>query len=161
MEHEIDDPSNNDSASDEAKSSSSSGKDPVDRSSPKGIEESDDNEVVLKFNEDLLCEHHALKTPDSSRKFVPTTAWNILKKYFPEAKEYPVDTPSCCHCEAKMETAQKAKEGDKIRAKLQKDELSDLYYAKNRNEIMKCKDPEKDFYIVEKGFLDSWRSFIR
>lgn len=61
----------------------------------------------------------------------------------------------------KMENAQKAKKDDKIKAKQQKDELSDFYYGKNRNEILKCSDPDKLFYIVEKGFLDSWRSFIR
>lgn len=60
-----------------------------------------------------------------------------------------------------MENAQKAKKDDKIKAKQQKDELTDLYYAKNRNEILKCNDRNKLFYIVEKGFLDSWRSFIR
>lgn len=60
-----------------------------------------------------------------------------------------------------MENAQKAKKDDKIKAKQQKDELIDLYYARNRNEISKCEDTEKIFYIVEKGFLDSWRSFIR
>lgn len=61
----------------------------------------------------------------------------------------------------KMENAQKAKKDDKIKAKQQRDELNDLYHGRNRNEILKCEDPEKTFYIVEKGFLDSWRSFIR
>jgi len=61
----------------------------------------------------------------------------------------------------RMENAQKAKKDDKIKAKQQKDELTDLYYGKNRNEILKCDDPNRLFYIVEKGFLDSWRSFIR
>lgn len=60
-----------------------------------------------------------------------------------------------------MENAQKAKKDDKIKAKQQKDELNDLYHGKNRNEILKCEEPEKAFYIVEKGFLDSWRSFLR
>lgn len=60
-----------------------------------------------------------------------------------------------------MESAQRAKKDDKIKAKQQKDELTDLYYGKNRNEISKCSDPAKSFYIVEKSFLDSWRSFIR
>lgn len=60
-----------------------------------------------------------------------------------------------------MENAQRAKKDDKIKAKQQKDELTDLYYGKNRNEISKCDDPSKLFYIVEKSFLDSWRSFIR
>lgn len=60
-----------------------------------------------------------------------------------------------------MENAQRAKKDDKIKAKQQKDELTDLYYGRNRNEISKCDDPEKSFYIVEKSFLDSWRSFIR
>lgn len=61
----------------------------------------------------------------------------------------------------KMENAQKAKKDDKIKAKHQKDELNDLYHARNRNEILKCEDPGKPFYIVEKGFLDGWRSFVR
>lgn len=60
-----------------------------------------------------------------------------------------------------MENAQKAKKDDKIKAKQQKDELNDLYHGKNRNEILKYEEPEKAFYIVEKGFLDSWRSFLR
>ena len=60
-----------------------------------------------------------------------------------------------------MESAQKAKKDDKIKAKQQKDELTNLYHDKNRNEIVKCGDSNKLFYIVEKSFLDSWRSFIR
>lgn len=65
------------------------------------------------------------------------------------------------YVQEKMENAEKAKKDDKIKARQQKDELMDLYYGRNRNEISKCNDPEKLFYIVEKGFLDSWRSFIR
>ena len=154
IEHEIDDPSNADSAPEE-------GKDSMGNSSPKDAEESEENDAVMNFNEDLLCEHNALKTPDSSRKIVPANAWTILRKYFPKSMEYPVLTESCMVCEARMESVQKAKEDDKLKAKLQKDELGDLYYAKNRTEIMKCNDPEKKFYIVEKGFIDGWRSFLR
>lgn len=160
MEHEIEDPSANDSAPEDAKSSSSKDH-PLEECSTRDTEESEENEAVINFNEDLLCEHGALKTPDSSRKIVPAVAWSILKKYFPESKEYPLCTDSCIICEAKMQSAQRAKEDDKIRAKLQKDELSDLYFGKHRNEIMKCSDTEKTYYIIEKGFLDSWRSFIR
>ncbi|XP_076161191.1 ubiquitin carboxyl-terminal hydrolase 48 isoform X2 [Ptiloglossa arizonensis] len=128
---------------------------------PKEIEESEENEVIIYFNEDLLCEHNSLKTPDSTRKVVPREAWTILRKYFPESKEYPIGSGSCSICEEKMENAQKAKKDDKIKAKQQKDELIELYHGRNRNEIMKCDDLEKKFYIVEKSFLDSWRSFVR
>ncbi|XP_061940511.1 ubiquitin carboxyl-terminal hydrolase 48 isoform X2 [Apis cerana] len=123
--------------------------------------EGEENEVIIYFNEDLLCEHGSLKTPDSTRKIVPREAWMILRKYFPGSKEYPIGSSSCSICEEKMENAQKAKKDDKIKAKQQKDELNDLYHGKNRNEILKCEEPEKAFYIVEKGFLDSWRSFLR
>ncbi|XP_017788014.1 PREDICTED: ubiquitin carboxyl-terminal hydrolase 48-like [Habropoda laboriosa] len=123
--------------------------------------EGEENEIILYFNEDLLCEHNSLKTPDSSRKVVPREAWMNLQKYFPESKEYVVGSASCSICEEKMENAQKAKKDDKIKAKQQKDELNDLYHCRNRNEILKCEDPEKPYYIVEKGFLDSWRSFVR
>ncbi|OAD55682.1 Ubiquitin carboxyl-terminal hydrolase 48 [Eufriesea mexicana] len=123
--------------------------------------ENEENEIIIYFNEDLLCEHGSLKTPDSTRKIVPCEAWMILRKYFPESKEYPIGSMSCSICEEKMENAQKAKKDDKIKAKQQKDELNDLYHGRNRNEILKCEDPEKAFYIVEKGFLDSWRSFVR
>lgn len=159
---------------------------------PKEVEENKENEAIINFNEDLLCEHKSLKTADSSRKVIPQEAWSILKKYFPGSKEYPVGSSSCLICEVdkpfilvytnklfkyfssifqlhlciidsqeKMENAQRAKKDDKIKAKQQKDELTDLYYGRNRNEISKCSDSEKSFYIVEKGFLDSWRSFIR
>ncbi|XP_036150538.1 ubiquitin carboxyl-terminal hydrolase 48-like [Monomorium pharaonis] len=134
-------------------------KDPND--SPKEVEENKENEIIINFNEDLLCEHKSLKTADSSRKVIPQEAWSILKKYFPDANEYPVGSSSCSICEEKMENAQRAKKDDKIKAKQQKDELIDLYYGKNRNEISKCNSSEKSFYVVEKGFLDSWRSFIR
>ncbi|XP_018404370.1 PREDICTED: ubiquitin carboxyl-terminal hydrolase 48-like isoform X1 [Cyphomyrmex costatus] len=128
---------------------------------PKEVEENKENEVIINFNEDLLCEHKSLKTADSSRKVIPQEAWLILKKYFPDSKEYLVGSSSCSICEERMENAQRAKKDDKIKAKQQKDELTDLYYGKNRNEISKCNEPQKSFYIVEKSFLDSWRSFIR
>ncbi|KAL0101386.1 hypothetical protein PUN28_018901 [Cardiocondyla obscurior] len=127
----------------------------------KEVEDDKEHEVIINFNEDLLCEHKSLKTADSSRKVIPQEAWLILKKYFPDSKEYTVGSSSCLICEERMESAQRAKKDDKIKAKQQKDELTDLYYGKNRNEISKCDNPEKSFYIVEKGFLDSWRSFIR
>ncbi|RLU27214.1 hypothetical protein DMN91_001014 [Ooceraea biroi] len=125
------------------------------------IEENDESEAIINFNEDLLCEHNSLKTADSSRRVIPQEAWSILRKYFPDSKEYPVQSSSCSICEERMENAQRAKKDDKIKAKQQKDQLIDLYYCRNRNEISKCDDPGKLFYIVEKGFLDSWRSFIR
>ncbi|GAB1862262.1 ubiquitinyl hydrolase 1 [Camponotus japonicus] len=128
---------------------------------PKEVEENEENEIIINFNEDLLCEHNSLKTADSSRRVIPQEAWLILRKYFPDSKEYSIGSSSCAICEERMENAQKAKKDDKIKAKQQKDELTDLYYGKNRNEIFKCDDPNRLFYIVEKGFLDSWRSFIR
>ncbi|XP_023289479.1 ubiquitin carboxyl-terminal hydrolase 48 [Orussus abietinus] len=71
--------------------------------SSKEVEESEENEVVINFNEDLLCEHYSLKSPDSSRKVVPREVWHILKKYFPDSKEYPADTPACSVCEMKIQ----------------------------------------------------------
>ncbi|XP_014488436.1 PREDICTED: ubiquitin carboxyl-terminal hydrolase 48-like isoform X4 [Dinoponera quadriceps] len=127
----------------------------------KEVEENEGNEIIINFNEDLLCEHNSLKTADSSRKIIPQEAWSILRKYFPDSKEYPIGASSCSICEERMENAQRAKKDDKIKAKQQKDELTDLYYGKNRNEISKCDDSNKLFYLVEKGFLDSWRSFVR
>lgn len=61
--------------------------------------EGEENEVIIYFNEDLLCEHGSLKTPDSTRKVVPREAWMILRKYFPESKEYPIGAASCSICE--------------------------------------------------------------
>lgn len=62
------------------------------------IEEDDENDV-LNFNEDLLCEHNCLRTPDSSRKIVPKEAWDILRKYFPDAREFPINVNPCDICE--------------------------------------------------------------
>lgn len=121
--------------------------------------EEDEMDKILNFNDDLLCDHGALRAPDASRRIIPAAAWIILKKYFPSASEYPMLTPSCIICEEKVENEQRAKKDDKIKAKQQKEELSDLYYGKNRSEIQKC--PDKLYYLVERDFLDSWKSFIR
>lgn len=67
----------------------------------KEVEDCEENEVVLNFNEDLLCEHNLLKTPDSSRKIVPREVWSILRKYFPNSKEYSFGTSSCSICEVR------------------------------------------------------------
>lgn len=56
-----------------------------------------------------------------------------------------------------MEQALRTKEDHKVLAKKQKEELTDLYYGKNRPKFtqgIQC-------YIIEKSFLDSWRSFVR
>ncbi|XP_051175741.1 ubiquitin carboxyl-terminal hydrolase 48-like isoform X2 [Leptopilina boulardi] len=124
------------------------------------IEEDDENDV-LNFNEDLLCEHNCLRTPDSSRKIVPKEAWDILRKYFPDAREFPINVNPCDICEASLETVQKSKEEDKVKAREQKNALKNLYYGKHRNELLKCTDPTITYYIVEKEFLDNWHSFIR
>lgn len=65
----------------------------------KEIEENEENEIIINFNEDLLCEHNSLKTADSSRKVIPQEAWLILRKYFPDSKEYPIGSSSCLICE--------------------------------------------------------------
>lgn len=63
------------------------------------IEENEENEAIINFNEDLLCEHNSLKTADSSRRVIPQEAWTILRKYFPDSKEYAIQSPSCSICE--------------------------------------------------------------
>lgn len=87
MEHEIqaEDGSSTNGPREDSKSSRNKEND-----GPKDTEEDEENEIRLYFNEDLLCEHHSLKTPDSSRKVVSREAWMILHKYFPESKEYPI-----------------------------------------------------------------------
>jgi len=67
--------------------------------SKENIEENDESEAIINFNEDLLCEHNLLKTADSSRRVIPQEAWSILRKYFPDSKEYPVQSSSCSICE--------------------------------------------------------------
>ncbi|XP_015114794.1 ubiquitin carboxyl-terminal hydrolase 48 [Diachasma alloeum] len=121
----------------------------------------EESEPIMNFNEDLLCEHDGLRIPDASRKIVPGAAWRILKKYFPKAAEYPVGTNSCIICEEKNETAEKAKADHKIWGKLQKDHLSELYHGKNRNEVIKDKNCHKVYFIVDKGFVDVWKTFTR
>ncbi|XP_024945389.1 ubiquitin carboxyl-terminal hydrolase 48 isoform X2 [Cephus cinctus] len=125
------------------------------------VAEKEQEDTILNFNEDILCEHGLLKSPDATRKIVPLEVWSILKKYFPGCNEYIHSVMPCTICLERQKAAQKAKEGDKARAKQQKEELIDLYYGKNRIEILDCEDPTRKYYIVEKGFLDSWRNFIR
>ncbi|KAK0081893.1 hypothetical protein PV325_011420 [Microctonus aethiopoides] len=122
-------------------------------------DDEEESDVLSNFNDDLLCEHGSLRTSDASRKIVPAAAWNILRKYFPAAMEYSATTAACSICEEKVENAKRAKEDDKIKAKQQKEELNDIYYGKKRDEILKCQD--KKCYIVEKGFIDAWKSFVR
>lgn len=69
---------------------------------PKEIEENEDNEAIINFNEDLLCEHDALKTADSSRRIIPQETWLIIRKYFPDSKEYPIGSKSCSICEVDL-----------------------------------------------------------
>lgn len=65
----------------------------------KEVDENEENETIINFNEDLLCEHNSLKTADSSRRVIPQEAWLILRKYFPDSKEYPIRSSSCLICE--------------------------------------------------------------
>lgn len=92
MEQEVDDCQ--DIPQEESKNSAKDGND-----CPKEMEEHEGNEIIINFNEDLLCEHNSLKTADSSRKVIPQEAWSILRKYFPDSKEYPVGSSSCSICE--------------------------------------------------------------
>lgn len=71
-------------------------KDGLSNDCPKEVEENKENETIINFNEDLLCEHKSLKTADASRKVIPQEAWLILVKYFPDSKEYPVGASSSC-----------------------------------------------------------------
>lgn len=68
----------------------------------KDLEECEDNNII-NFNEDLLCPHHNLSTPLNRRKVVPEEAWEILRKYFPDSKEYPANTPACPECEVMVQ----------------------------------------------------------
>lgn len=91
MEQEVDD------CQDIPQEENKTGKDGSDCS--KEVEEGEGNEIIINFNEDLLCEHNSLKTADSSRKVIPQEAWVILRKYFPDSKEYPIGSTSCSICE--------------------------------------------------------------
>ncbi|KAJ8686400.1 hypothetical protein QAD02_022194, partial [Eretmocerus hayati] len=120
-----------------------------------------DGDENLNFNEDLLCDHNSLRT-DSKKKIVPVEAWIILKKYFQNCNEYKSTAPACSLCEKNLESAAKIKESDKIKAKLQKDQLSELYHDKSRNKILESvKFGQGTCCVVDRTFLDAWRSFIR
>ncbi|XP_011503310.1 PREDICTED: ubiquitin carboxyl-terminal hydrolase 48-like isoform X3 [Ceratosolen solmsi marchali] len=123
--------------------------------------EETDEEENWNFNEDLLCEHNSLRVLDSKRKIVPIEAWLILRTYFPNCNEYPSNAVVCSVCQENLELAKKTKEFDKVNAKLQKDQLSDLYYEKSRHKIVESLTSNEPCYIIEKGFLDTWRLFIR
>ena len=40
-----------------------------------------------------------LNPDESCRRAVSAPVWNILKKYFPSAPEFPFNSPVCMHCE--------------------------------------------------------------
>ena len=67
-------------------------------------EEESEDDAILNFNEDLLCEHNRLRTPDSSRKIIPREAWEILRKYFPNSRVFPVTSIPCDICEVCFHT---------------------------------------------------------
>lgn len=62
-----------------------------------------DEDDIINFNEDLLCEHKGLKVPNSKKKLVPQEAWDILKQYFPNCKEYTLDSSNCKTCEVSID----------------------------------------------------------
>lgn len=95
MEHEIEDEDCQDPHASRGDRKSSN----KESEGSKEADESEGNEIILYFNEDLLCEHGSLKTPDSTRKVVPGEAWTTLRKYFPESKEYAIGSASCSICE--------------------------------------------------------------
>ena len=54
--------------------------------------------AVKVFNEDLLCQHGSLEPQKSVRKLIPFAAWEILQRYFPEAREFKEDDAACPVC---------------------------------------------------------------
>lgn len=65
--------------------------------------DSEDNDIIY-FNEDFLCEHGGLSSVSSKRKVIPQEAWEIIRKYFPGSKEYPFGSDACIVCEVSFQS---------------------------------------------------------
>ncbi|KAK3102469.1 hypothetical protein FSP39_011588 [Pinctada imbricata] len=116
-------------------------------------------ELVLQFNEDLLCQYHGDLDPDvSCRKLIPEKIWNRLKEYFPNCPEYESDAPVCSKCCTLIQVDQENKDVNKRLAAAQKQVLGDLFNDRKR--------PQKfvlgqELNVVSASFVEEWRKFIR
>lgn len=112
---------------------------------------------------------------ENKRRLVSENVWNILRKYFSKCKEFNGNSQNCSECLENKVQSQEALIQNKAMANEQKQNLSDLFFDKNRPSFKKSvpSAPSEDtstskellqdeeFYIVDSHFLDLWRKYIR
>ena len=84
------------------------------------------------FNSDMICQHGQLCIAESRRRLVSKEIWDKMKTYFPDAPDFPKDSPLCEHCLGLADKAKLALEVKKDTANKQKNALSDILNDRNR-----------------------------
>ncbi|XP_031556850.1 ubiquitin carboxyl-terminal hydrolase 48-like [Actinia tenebrosa] len=123
----------------------------------------EEEEDLMKFNEDLMCEHGNLSANATCRKLIQESIWQRLLYYFDSAREFPEDHPICQQCQVESEDERKIQELNKARATEERVALSNLYYNKHRPDLHNNDEEHSKLcvYAVSNSFLDRWRSFLR
>ncbi|XP_071945770.1 ubiquitin carboxyl-terminal hydrolase 48-like [Antedon mediterranea] len=112
-----------------------------------------------KFNCELVCAHGNLSTDSSQRRMIPTVAWNLLKKYFPDAPEYDYEQQICLKCKEIKQEDEQVSNRNKIIAAEEKTVLLQLYLDKHRPQWKK--QEQREVMLISKLFVEEWRNFVK
>ncbi|KAL5014558.1 hypothetical protein ScPMuIL_008828 [Solemya velum] len=118
-----------------------------------------EKESVLRFNEDLLCQHNNLCVDlNVVGKLIPADVWQRLQKYFPACPTFTGDSGTCDHCRLSIYKEQQNIDSNKIRAVEQKTALHDLFNDRKRP-LLENGTPVVN--VISTIFLQDWRKFIK
>ncbi|TRY79895.1 hypothetical protein TCAL_10043 [Tigriopus californicus] len=113
----------------------------------------------LHFNSDIVCEHGELSPLAANRRLVSSEVWTILKRYFPGTPSFERSHVTCPQCRASANQAARADEERRELAQAQKNALNDVLNERNRPSWSKA--TLNKVYLISRGFVQEWRSFIR
>lgn len=115
---------------------------------------------LLYFNEDIVCEHDGLNAHENTRRLVNAAVWKMLVAHFPQAPEFSRNADMCLICQELVAENTRIKNDKCSLAADQKHRLSDLYRDRSRPSYHRIENG-RPLYIVGKHFIDEWRKFVK
>lgn len=118
-----------------------------------------EKESILRFNEDLLCEHGNLCVDLTVvGKLITADVWQRLQKYFPNCPTFTRDSGTCDVCRLSIYKEQQNIDSNRMMALEQKTALPDLFNDRRRP-LLENGTPEIN--VISTMFLQDWRKFVK
>lgn len=122
---------------------------------------SNEDEIMFTFQQDIVCEHGKLSPNENNRKLVSSSTWKMCQQYFPDSIPFPHKTEACKTCQRNEENSLEEKKTMMFLAEEQKQTLSFLYEdTSQRMGYILCSS-SGTFHVILTSFVKSWKKRIK